>query len=156
MSVVKSPGQFSVQTCKRGFGSQNKSPKPNLPLRIPNPETRLLNPFFNDRILGGNTMSESEMLERIRKALRRTPDSAGRVSAPGVPSGPLARLASLGPLPDVMPAIPPHQLVPRFEEELRKLAGRAWRASSLPETPERSDKPCRRDVLSVQPVPQTH
>ena len=79
-------------------------------------------------------MSESElMLERIRQALRRTPNAAGPVSAPDVPSGPLERLRSLGPLPDVMPAIPPHQLVPKFEEELRQLAGRAYRASSLPD-----------------------
>ncbi len=63
-----------------------------------------------------------EMLKRIRKALGR----------PTEPSGPVPRGITLPPvrLHGVMPPIAPQDLVPKFEEELRKLAGMAYRASS--------------------------
>ena len=66
--------------------------------------------------------SREEMLARVRKALGRS-----QGSRPPVPED---RNQVLGSLADVMPAIPPDQLLPKFEEELAKVGGTAHRASS--------------------------
>jgi L-lactate dehydrogenase complex protein LldG len=70
--------------------------------------------------------TREEMLARIRKALRRP---AGPTAAPG----PEADLPVLG---DVLPPIPPTELVAKFEEELQKVAGCAYRAATAQEVKE--------------------
>jgi L-lactate dehydrogenase complex protein LldG len=69
--------------------------------------------------------SREEMLARIRRAL-------GHPAGSPLP-GPERELPVLG---DVLPPIPPSELLPRFEEELQKVAGCAHRAASLQELEE--------------------
>lgn len=64
-----------------------------------------------------------EMLERIRKALGRPPGTP-RVIPEGVARSPQE-------LAGVMPAITPEELLPKFEEELAKVAGASHRAATL-------------------------
>lgn len=69
-----------------------------------------------------------EMLERIRKALGRPPEEP-TLSSPTFAT----------PLPDlgaVMAPIPPEELLARFESELQKVAGCAYRAATVPELEE--------------------
>ncbi|MGO9273350.1 MAG: LutC/YkgG family protein [Terriglobia bacterium] len=73
------------------------------------------------------------MLEQIRKALGRSTSPLGQSAAADPASDALRRLDHLGPLGEVMPAIPPDQLIPRLEEELGKVAVQTHRASSLAE-----------------------
>jgi len=77
------------------------------------------------------------MLERIRKALGRptAPAAQPADSRPASDAGSdaLRRLDHLAPLGEVMPAIPPDQLLPRLEEELANVAVHTHRASSLAE-----------------------
>ena len=69
----------------------------------------------------GRVSGREEMLERIRKALGRPREGAANF--------PQTR-ANFPELGAVMPPIAPEDLVPRFEEELRKVAGCAHRAST--------------------------
>jgi len=73
------------------------------------------------------------MLEQIRKALGRPTSPVGQSAAADPASDALRRLDHLGPLGEVMPAIPPDLLIPRLEEELGKVAVQTHRASSLAE-----------------------
>ena len=70
--------------------------------------------------------TREEMLARIRKAL-------GRPGAPAAVPSPEADLPELG---DVLPSIPPAELVAKFEEEFQKVAGCPYRATSLGELDE--------------------
>lgn len=62
-----------------------------------------------------------EMLERIRKALGRPPQGSEHAYQPEVP------LPSPGP---VVPPMAPEELLPKFEEELRKVSGCPYRVSN--------------------------
>jgi L-lactate dehydrogenase complex protein LldG len=70
--------------------------------------------------------TREEMLARIREAL-------GRPGGPTAIPGPEADLPELG---DVLPPVPPAELVAKFEEELQKVAGCAYRATTLGELDE--------------------
>jgi len=63
-----------------------------------------------------------EMIQRIRKALGRPQD--GRLGTGGSAQLPASPLAG------VLPAIPPEELLPKFEAELTKVAGMAHRANN--------------------------
>ncbi len=68
-------------------------------------------------------MSKREnMLERIRKALGKPPGE------PSAAREPRSDWHDLGP---VLPPISPEDLVPKFEEELRKVSGAAYRVGSV-------------------------
>jgi L-lactate utilization protein LutC len=71
--------------------------------------------------------SKEMMLEQIRQALGRP------TAAADAASDARQRLEHLDPLGEVMPAIPPDQLVSRLEEELEKVAVLTHRATSLAE-----------------------
>jgi L-lactate dehydrogenase complex protein LldG len=62
------------------------------------------------------------MLERIRRALGKQP--SGEAAA----TGKSLDFPELGP---VMPPIPPEELIPKFESELAKVSGTAYRAHGL-------------------------
>ena len=68
--------------------------------------------------------TREEMLARIREALGR-PGTPVAVPGPDLPE-----------LGDVLPPIPPAELVPKFEEEFRKVAGCAYRAATAQEVEE--------------------
>jgi L-lactate dehydrogenase complex protein LldG len=92
--------------------------------------------------------SRENMLERIRKALGRLPDE------PSAAQGPRPDWPALGP---VLPPIPPEELVPKFEEELQKVSGAAYRARSAAELEETlgrifSAAHAHRVVLSGNPL----
>ena len=70
--------------------------------------------------------TREEMLARIRKAL-------GRLGGPVAVPGPEADLPELG---DVLPPVRPAELVAKFEEELQKVAGCAYRAATAQEVEE--------------------
>jgi L-lactate dehydrogenase complex protein LldG len=94
-------------------------------------------------------MSKREnMLARIRQALGRPPGE------PTAAHGPRSDWPDLGP---VLPPIPPEELVPKFEEELRKVSGVAYRAGSAAELEETlgrilSAAQSRAAVLSRNPL----
>ena len=94
-------------------------------------------------------MSKREnMLARIRKALGTPP------GGPSTTREPRSDWQDLGP---VLPPIPPEELVPKFEEELRKVSGVAYRvgsADALEETLGRisSAAQVRTVVLSRNPL----
>jgi L-lactate utilization protein LutC len=73
------------------------------------------------------------MLEQVRKALSRPTVLAGQPATADPASDAIKRLERLDPLGEVLPTIPPDQLVPRLEEELGKLTVRTHRVSSLVE-----------------------
>lgn len=66
--------------------------------------------------------NRQDMLERISRALGKQP--GGGSAAQGKPLD----LPELGP---VMPPIPPEELIPKFESELGKVSGTAYRAHNL-------------------------
>ena len=77
--------------------------------------------------------SREIVLEQIREALGRPTPPAVQPANSNPASDALRRLNHLEPLGEVMPVIPPDQLVARLEGELVKLAVRTHRASSLAE-----------------------
>ncbi len=92
--------------------------------------------------------SREEMLERVRSALGRTPAASGKPEADRSPLRP-ARLEG------VMPAIPPGELVAKFESELAKLSGSVHRAANTAELEavlRQALGAARRVVLSRNPL----
>jgi len=75
--------------------------------------------------------SREEFLERIRRALGRDPGGQAGPPQPGV------AFPDLG---QVLPQIDPAELIPKFEEELRKVSGCPYRAASSRELDEILDK----------------
>jgi L-lactate dehydrogenase complex protein LldG len=65
-----------------------------------------------------------DMLERIRRALGKPPRGETAYGE---------QLIDLPALGAVMPAIPPEELIPKFESELAKVSGMAYRCSNLQE-----------------------
>ena len=63
-----------------------------------------------------------EIIQRIRKALGRPLDSSSEISESTLPPA--------LPLTGLLPAIPPDELLPKFEAELAKVAGVAHRAAN--------------------------
>lgn len=62
-----------------------------------------------------------EFLERIAKALGRAPGTPAEIRRPGL---------EIPPLGPVLPPIEPANLIPKFEEELEKVSGHAYRVAS--------------------------
>jgi len=89
---------------------------------------------MSSRLSQSGQSGREVMLERIREALGRRTAPAGQAATAATAdpaSDALRRLEHLEPLGEVMPAVPPDQLVPRLEEELEKVAVITHRASSL-------------------------
>jgi L-lactate utilization protein LutC len=77
--------------------------------------------------------SRETMLEQIRRALGRPPTPPGQPATEDPASAALRRLDHLGPLSEIVPAIPPDRLVAHLEDELAKVAVRTYRTSNLAE-----------------------
>ena len=75
--------------------------------------------------------SREEFLERIRRALGRDPGGQAGPRQPGL------AFPDLGP---VLPQVDPAELIPKFEDELRKVSGCPYRAASSRELDEILDK----------------